>query len=104
MEVPFLDLKAQNRALKDEILPLWEVILESAAFVGGEHIRCFEGEFARACSTSHCVAVNSGTDALSFIFMALEIEPDDEVITVPNTFISTTEAITQAGGKIVRTS
>ena len=101
MEVPFLDLKAQNRALKKEILPLWEEILDSAAFIGGEHVNAFEGEFAKACCVEHCVVVNSGTDALRFIFLALGLKPGDEVITVPNTFIATTEAISQAGGRIV---
>ena len=101
MEVPFLDLKAQNRALKAEILPLWEEILDSAGFIGGKHVNAFEKEFASACSVKHCVAVNSGTDALRFIFLALGLVKGDEVISVPNTFIATTEAITQAGGKIV---
>ena len=101
MEVPFLDLKAQNQALKAEILPLWEEILDSAGFIGGKHVNAFEEEFASACSVKHCVAVNSGTDALRFIFLALGLEPGDEIITAPNTFIATTEAITQAGGKIV---
>jgi len=101
MQVPFLDLKAQNRALKDEILPLWEEILKSGSFVGGKHVNAFEEDFAKACSVKHCVAVNSGTDALRFILLALDLQPDEEVITVPNTFIATAEAITQAGGKIV---
>ena len=100
-EVPFLDLRSQNRALKAEILPLWEEILDSAGFIGGKHVNAFEEEFASACSVKHCVAVNSGTDALRFIFLALGLEPGDEIITAPNTFIATTEAITQAGGKIV---
>ncbi len=101
MEVPFLDLKAQNRALKTEILPLWEEILDSAGFIGGKHVSAFEEEFASACSVKHCVAINSGTDALRFIFLALDLESGDEIITVPNTFIATTEAITQARGRIV---
>jgi len=100
-EVPFLDLRSQNHALKAEILPLWEEILDSAGFIGGKHVSAFEEEFAHACGVKRCVAVNSGTDALRFIFLALGLHPGDEVITVPNTFIATTEAITQAGGKIV---
>ena len=71
MEVPFLDLKAQNRALKAEMLPLWEDIVESAGFIGGKHLTAFEEEFASACSAEYCVAVNSGTDALRFILLAL---------------------------------
>ena len=101
MEVPFVDLKAQNHSLKSKILPLWEEILDSASFVGGRHVGAFEEEFAKACSVEHCLIVNSGTDALRFIFIALELKPGDEVITVPNTFIATTEAISQAGGKII---
>lgn len=101
MDVPFLDLKAQHHALEAEILPLWREILESAWFVGGPHVQGFEEEFAAACDVKHCVAVGSGTDALRLIFLALDLDPGDEVITVPNTFIATTEAISQAGGKVV---
>jgi len=100
-QIPFLDLKAQNRSLKHEIVSLWEEILDSAGFVGGRYVSAFEEAFAEACSVRHCVAVSSGTDALRNIFLALGLRPDDEVITVPNTFIATTEAISQAGGKIV---
>ncbi|MBU0484848.1 MAG: DegT/DnrJ/EryC1/StrS family aminotransferase [Proteobacteria bacterium] len=101
MEVPFLDLKSQNSSLRDEILPRWEEILASAGFIGGHYVTGFEHGFAQACNSRYCVAVNSGTDALRFILLALDLQPGDEVITVPNTFIATTEAISQAGGKIV---
>lgn len=101
MQVPFLDLKTPHNELAGEILPLWEDILRNAAFVGGPQVAGFEEEFARACGVAHCVAVNSGTDALRFIFIALGLQPGDEVITVANTFIATTEAITQAGGRPV---
>lgn len=100
MEVPFLDLKTQNRSLKNEILILWEEILDSATFIGGEHVKGLEEEFAKACEVEYCVCINSGTDALRFIFLSIGLEPGDEIITVPNTFIATTEAISQAGGKI----
>ena len=99
MEVPFLDLKTQSRTLKAEIFPLWEEILDSASFIGGKHVSGLEEEFAKACEVKHCIAVNSGTDALRFIFLTLGLQPGDEVITTPNTFIATTEAISQAGGK-----
>ena len=101
MEVPLIDLKIQSRAIKKEIFQLWDEIFDSGSFVGGEHVAGFEAEFATACDVQHCVSVNSGTDALRFIFLALGLGPGDEVITVPNTFIGTTEAISQAGGKIV---
>ena len=101
MDVPLIDLKIQNRALKKEIFRLWEEIFDAGRFVGGEHVAKFEAEFAEACNAQYCVSVNSGTDALRFIFLALGLRPGEEVITVPNTFIGTTEAISQAGGKIV---
>jgi len=100
MLVPFLDLKTQNLQIKDEVLPLWKEILESSQFIGGQHISKFEEEFSAACETKYCAAVSSGTCALRFIFLALDLKPGDEVITVPNTFIGTTEAITQAGGRV----
>ena len=101
MEVPFLDLKAQHRAIRDEILPLWEEVLDSAWFAGGPQVTAFEEEFAAACGVEHCVAVASGTAALRCIFRAFDLVPGDEVITAPNTFIATTEAISQAGGRVV---
>lgn len=101
MTIPFLDLKAQHRAIKDEILPLWEAILEQGAFIGGEHVAGLETEFAEACGVPYAVAVGSGTDALRLIFTAIGLSPGGEVITVPNTFIATTEAISQAGGRPV---
>jgi len=101
MIIPFLDLKAQNSALKQEILPLWAEILDSASFIGGKYVKDFEQEFAALTRSTHCVALNSGTDALRFTFLALGLRSGGEVITVPNTFIATTEAISQAGGKPV---
>lgn len=100
MNVPFLDLKAQNSAIAAEVLPLWEDILKNAAFIGGPHVTGLEAEFAAACGTQHAVAVSNGTDALRFLFVALGVKPGDEIITVPNSFIATTEAISQAGGTI----
>jgi dTDP-4-amino-4,6-dideoxygalactose transaminase len=101
MEVPFLELTKQNASLKHEILKLWEEILETASFVGGPHVKMFEEEFAAACEVEHCVSASSGTDALRLVLLALGLKQGDEVITVPNTFIATTEAITQAGGSVV---
>ena len=101
MKVPWLDLQGQNAALRDEILPLWEEILGTSGFVGGPHVQGFEEEFAEACGAPHCRAVSNGTDALRLIFRALELDQGDEIITVPNTFIATAEAIVQAGGRPV---
>lgn len=100
MNIPFLDLPLQNTILKDEILQAWEEALCSAQFIGGTHVQKFEEEFAAASGIKHCVLVNSGTDALRFIFLGLGMQSGDEVITVANTFIATTEAISQAGGRV----
>lgn len=101
MQIPWIDIRQQNAALRDEILPLWDQILTEAQFIGGKHLEAFEREFAAACNVPHCCAVSNGTDALRLIFHALGVQPGDEVITVPNTFIATTEAIIQAGGSVV---
>ena len=74
--------------------------VQSAAFVGGPEVAAFEQEFAAFVGAPQAVAVNSGTDALRFAYLGLGIQPGDEVLTVPNTFIATTEALTQAGATI----
>src|SRR5205807_1361093 len=71
--------------------------LRTAGFVGGAMVEDFEKAFAAFCTTRHSVAVNSGTDALRFALMATGVNPGDIVVTVPHTFIATTEAIVQAG-------
>ena len=100
MQVPFLDLKAQHAGLEGELTEAFRTILRTAAFVGGPEVDAFEREFAGFCHAEGAVAVGSGTDALRFAYMAMRVEPGDEVITVPNTFIATTEALTQAGATI----
>ena len=97
MNIPFLDLKVQYRQIEAELKPILEEIMASGAFIGGAPVAAFEEEFAAFCGVKHCVGLNSGTDALRFALMAVGVEPGDEVITVPHTFIATTEAISQAG-------
>jgi dTDP-4-amino-4,6-dideoxygalactose transaminase len=97
MKVPFLDLKAQYKQIEHEILPMIKEAMENAMFIGGPNVEGFEKEFAEFCDTEYCVGVNSGTDALRFALMAVGVGAGDEVITVPNTFIATTEAISQVG-------
>jgi len=101
MQVPFLDLTAQHRHVKDEILNLWREVLDTGCFIGGSHIAALEQEFAAACHCKHALAVSSGTDALMLIFEALGLRPGDEVIVPVNTFIATSEAVSKAGGKVV---
>lgn len=101
MEIPFLDLKTPHKELEEELVGIFRECLRNASFVGGEHVCEFEKEFAKYCDTRFCICVSSGTDALRFALLASGIDPGDEVITVPNTFIATTEAISQVGAKIV---
>lgn len=98
--VPFLNLPDLHKPLKDEILSAWSAALDTAGFIGGPQVAAFEEEFGSYCEASHCIGVGSGTDALRFALMALGIGEGDTVITVPNTFIATTEAISQVGANI----
>jgi dTDP-4-amino-4,6-dideoxygalactose transaminase len=100
MKVPFLDLITPHVELEEELVAVFRDCLRKASFVGGPQVQAFEEEFAQFCETKYCVAVNSGTDALRFALIAGGIGPGDEVITVPNTFIATTEAISQTGATI----
>ncbi len=97
MNIPFLDLKTQYNALKFEIHAAINEVLQNTAFSGGPFIARFEQEFAKFCGSKHAIGVGSGTDALWLSLLALGIGPGDEVITVPNTFIATAEAITYCG-------
>jgi len=100
MKVPFLDLVTPHKELEDELLAVVKKAFSNAGFIGGPMVEEFERDFARFCDAKFCVGVNSGTDALRFAFMAGGVQNGDIVITVPHTFIATTEAISQAGGHI----
>ena len=95
--IPFLDLVTLHAGLKEELCQIFSTALDTAGFIGGPMVKGFEDEFAAYCDSGQCVAVNSGTDALRFAFIAAGIGRGDAVVTVPNTFIATTEAISQAG-------
>jgi len=95
--IPFLDLVTPHLELEQELVSAFRSCLRTASFVGGSPVHEFEKAFAEFCHSEHAVAVNSGTDALRFALMACGIEQGDVVLTVPNTFIATGEAISQAG-------
>ena len=99
--VPFLDLRAHHEPLMDEFVDAFRRVTESSAFAGGPFVAAFEKEFTAFCGTKHCVAVGNGTDALWLSLLALGIGPGDEVITVPNSFMATAEAISYCGAKPV---
>src|SRR5438552_3313356 len=95
--IPFVDLVTRHVELEEELTGIFQQALRTAGFIGGSMVEEFEQEFAAFCNTACCVAVNSGTDALRFALVASGVQPGDVVLTVPNTFIATTEAISQSG-------
>lgn len=95
--IPFLDLISPHVELERELSEVFQKALRTGAFIGGPEVDNFEHEFAAFCDTRFCVAVGSGTDALRFALVAAGVRAGDSVLTVPNTFIATTEAISQAG-------
>ena len=101
MKVPFVDLHVQHEALAPELHEVFQRVLQKSSFILGPEVERFERGFADYLGTSECVAVSSGTAALHLALLALGIRPGDEVITVPNTFIATAEAITAAGARPV---
>src|SRR4051812_16920804 len=97
MNVPFLDLVTPHVEMEQELTAVFKNALHTAGFVGGHLVEAFETAFAKFCGARFAVGVGSGTDALRFALMACGVKAGDVVITVPNTFIATTEAISQAG-------
>ncbi len=101
MNIPFVDLKTQYENIRDEIDPAIQEVVSSGWFVGGPRLKAFEEQFATFCRAQHAIGVSSGTAALHVAMVAAGIGAGDEVITVPNTFIATTEAITLSGARPV---
>jgi len=99
-KISFLDLVTPHKELEAELLEVAKKAFSTAGFIGGPMVEEFEREFAGFCHAKYCVGVNSGTDALRFAFMAAGVQPGDVIVTVPHTFIATTEAISQAGAHI----
>lgn len=97
MKVPFLDLKVQYHSIKDEIAVALQNVLDKTAFAGGPFVAQFEEDFAAYCQTEFALGVGSGTSALWMALLSMDVGPGDEVITVPNTFIATAEAISYCG-------
>jgi dTDP-4-amino-4,6-dideoxygalactose transaminase len=98
-KIPFLDLVTPHQELEAELVPVFQKVLRTAGFVGGPMVEDFEREFAAFTGAAHCVGLASGTDAVRFALMAAGVQPGDIVLTVPHTFIATTEGISQAGAR-----
>ncbi|MBM4231351.1 MAG: DegT/DnrJ/EryC1/StrS family aminotransferase [Gammaproteobacteria bacterium] len=101
MRVPFLDLGAASSELRSRLHSAFDRVVDSGRYVLGEECAAFEQDFAKYCSTTQCVGVGNGLDALHLIFRAYEIGGGDEVIVPSNTFIATWLAVTFAGAKPV---
>ncbi|MBU1076181.1 MAG: DegT/DnrJ/EryC1/StrS family aminotransferase, partial [Spirochaetes bacterium] len=100
MKILMVDLKAQYRSIQKDIDMSIKEVIENTAFINGSYLTRFEESFARLNKIKYCIGTSNGTSSLVVALKALGIGQNDEVITVPNTFIATTEAITLAGGKI----
>jgi dTDP-4-amino-4,6-dideoxygalactose transaminase len=99
VSIPFLDLVGLHDGLEKELISVFQTALKTAGFVGGPMVDKFEREFAHFCEVTHCIGVANGTDAVRFALMAAGVRPGDVAVTVPHTFIATTEAISQTGAR-----
>jgi dTDP-4-amino-4,6-dideoxygalactose transaminase len=100
MTIPFVDLKSQYRTLKPQMDAAISSVVERGAFIMGKEHNDFERDFALYIGAKHCLGVSTGTDALELAVRACGIGSGDEIITVANTFIATTEAVSSAGASI----
>lgn len=101
MNIPFVDLRAQYLAHRTEIDAAIAGVIQETAFIGGEAVARFETAFATSYGVKHCVSVGNGTDAIYIALKMMNIGPGDEVITVANSWISTSEAVSQTGARPV---
>lgn len=101
MNVPLLDIKQQNEALRSEIEAALGRVLDTNGFILGEEVKALEAEIAEYCQTKYAIGCASGSDALLLALMALDVKEGDEVITTPYSFFATVSAITRLGAKPV---
>lgn len=100
-EIPFIDIKAQNRPIWKELHAAVDAVVSEAQFILGPAVERFERRFAEYVGVRHCVGLNSGTSALHMALRACDVGPGDEVITTPHTWISTSWAISYVGARPV---
>lgn len=99
MNVPFVDLKTQYNSIKPEIDLAIKNVISKTSFIGGEHVELFENNFSKKYGVNNCISCANGTDALYITMKMLGIGPGDEVVTVANSWISSSETISQTGAK-----
>ncbi|MFH0816617.1 MAG: DegT/DnrJ/EryC1/StrS family aminotransferase [Methanobacteriota archaeon] len=101
MDVPYVALKEQHKALKRELLAAAGAVFDSGQFILGDKVSEFERRIAKLCGSKYAVGVNSGTDALILSLQALGVGPGDEVITAPNSFLASASCTVAVGAKPV---
>ena len=101
MKIPYVDLSLQWKKEKKDLGPIVNRVFEKGNFVNGKEIEVFEKNIAKVCNTKYAMALNSGTDALTLGMFLLGVKRGDEVITPPNSFISSTSSIVHIGAKPV---
>lgn len=99
--IPFIDLHAQYLSIREDIDRAIREVIEESAFIRSRHVTAFEEQFAAALGVDHCVSCANGTDAIYIAMKGLGINAGDEVITTAHSWISTSETISQAGGRVV---
>lgn len=99
MQIPFVDLHAQYLGIKPQIDAAIESVIKETAFIGGKYVKAFEQQFAELYGMKHVIACGNGTDSLYIIMKMLGIGQGDEVITVANSWISSSETISQTGAR-----
>ncbi len=101
MSIPMVDLHAQYLSIKDEVDSAIASVITNSAFIRGPHVDRFEELYAQMLGVKHCISCGNGTDALYIAMMALGIKSGDEVIVPAQSWIATSETVTQAGGTVV---
>ncbi len=101
MKIPFVDLHAQYLSIKSDIDSAIAEVIAGSTYIRGPHVDAFEHAWASTLGVKRCVSCANGTDAIYVALRGLRIKPGDEVITSAHSWISTSETITQAGGRIV---
>ena len=101
MTIKFSDLNYQYNLIKDEIDLAIKEVISNTAFIGGKYVKQFEDDFSDYVQATHCVGVANGTDALEIAIEALNLPKESEIIVPANSFISSAEAVTRSGHKVV---
>lgn len=100
LKVPFVNLKIQHSLLKNDLNDAIYKVINESSFIKGQEVKSFEDNFCKVFDADNCISCANGTDALYISLKSLNLKPEDEVITTALSWISTSEAISHAGGKI----